>query len=200
MSQKRKFSDVDDESTHSTRNNKTQDVSRGGDAHSPPWRLLGDRGVPSSFPLSNMLDAVRQLIDPDFQPGIEDLVSEDGDESPRFLKPLAPRVAPEDLEYLRSKGALTLPKTQLRNELLRAYVQWVYSSLPVLDLHSFLEAVATNDANANISLLLFQSVMFAGTAFVDIQHLKAAGFKTRREARKAFFNNARVSCRIARTS
>ncbi len=57
----------------------------------------------------------------------------------------------------------------------------VYSSLPVLDLHSFLEAVAKNDPDANISLLLFQAVMFAGTAFVDLRHLQAAGFKTRKK-------------------
>jgi hypothetical protein len=141
-----------------------------------------------------MTDAVRELIDPDFHPEFEQFLF--GDESPRFLKPLSSRIASEDVEFLRSKGALTIPKPSLRKELLKAYVQWVYSSLPVLDLHSFLAAVAQNDPDANISLLLFQAVMFAGTAFVNIRHLQAAGFKTRREARKAFFNNTRVSTRL----
>lgn len=151
---------------------------------------MGDSAVPSSLPLANMTDAVRELIDPDFHPELEQFLF--GDESPRFLKPLSSRIASEDVEYLRSKGALTIPEPSLRKELLKAYVQWVYSSLPVLDLHSFLEAVAQNDPDANISLLLFQAVMFAGTAFVDLRHLQAAGFKTRREARKAFYNNTRV--------
>jgi hypothetical protein len=159
-----------------------------------PTRKRNANPKPSSLVSSSMLEAVRQLIDPDFYPErLDDFLDDDDDDEIRFLKALPSRVAAEDVEYLRSKGALAIPETPLRNELLRAYVKWVYSSLPVLDLHSFLEAVATNDADANISLLLFQAVMFAGTAFVDVRHLKAAGFKTRREARKAFFNNARVS-------
>lgn len=189
MSPKRKFSDLDAcDAAYATRNNA-------GD-HRSPWSHRAYTAVPDSLPLSNMLDAVRELIDPDFHPQIEDFISHDDDdeeaEEPRFLKPLPSRVAREDVDYLQSRGALTIPETPLRNELLKAYVKWAYSSLPVLDLHSFLEAVATNAANANISLLLFQAVMFAGTAFIDINFLKAAGFKTRREARKAFFNNARL--------
>ncbi|EEA25922.1 hypothetical protein TMatcc_005828 [Talaromyces marneffei ATCC 18224] len=199
MSPKRKFSDVDSPSNYSTdvistdnalplksRNLGRNEVPR----RDSSWRVMGDSAVPSSLPLANMTDAVRELIDPDFRPELEQFLF--GDKSPRFLKPLSSCIASEDVEYLRSKGALTIPEPSLRNELLKAYVQWVYSSLPVLDLHSFLEAVARNDPDANISLLLFQAVMFAGTAFVDLRHLQAAGFKTRREARKAFFNNARL--------
>jgi hypothetical protein len=158
--------------------------SNGGDR---PWRMLGTRAVPSSLPLSNMVTAVQELIDPDFDPVIEGL-----DDSPRFLKPLPSRIPPEDIEYLSSKGALTIPAPRLRNELLRAYVQWVYNFMPLLDLHEFLRSIAENDPDANISLLLFQAVMFAGTAFVDLEHLQAAGFATRRDARKAFFMRARV--------
>lgn len=157
---------------------------------------MGDRAVPSSLPLANMTDAVRDLLDPDFSPELDQFSF--ADEFPRFLKPVSSRIAPEDVAYLLSKGALTLPEPVLRNELLKSYVQWVYSSLPVLDLPSFLGSVARNDPEANISLLLFQAVMFAGTAFVDIGHLQAAGFKTRREARKSFYNNVRVSIRIFR--
>uniref|UniRef100_A0A093V4N4 Cutinase transcription factor 1 beta n=1 Tax=Talaromyces marneffei PM1 TaxID=1077442 RepID=A0A093V4N4_TALMA len=155
MSPKRKFSDVDSPSNYSTdvistdnalplksRNLGRNEVPR----RDSSWRVMGDSAVPSSLPLANMTDAVRELIDPDFRPELEQFLF--GDKSPR--------------------------------------------SLPVLDLHSFLEAVARNDPDANISLLLFQAVMFAGTAFVDLRHLQAAGFKTRREARKAFFNNARL--------
>lgn len=202
MSSKRKFSDVDipamgsgamisvDSISDSVRG-VNRDAARKRGRRKSSWRVMGDSAVPSSLPLANMTDAVRKLIDPDFNPDLDDFVFDDG--SPRFLKPLPSRIAPEDVEYLKLKGALTIPEESLRNELLRAYVKWVYSSLPVLDLHSFLEAVATNDPDANLSLLLFQAVMFAGTAFVDIRHLKAAGYNTRREARKAFFHNARVS-------
>ncbi|TKA64215.1 hypothetical protein B0A49_11877 [Cryomyces minteri] len=57
--------------------------------------------------------------------------------------------------------------------------------MPVLDLQDFLEAV---EGNGNVvSLLLFQCVMFAGTAFVDLRHLENEGYATRRQARKSFF-------------
>ncbi|EED21803.1 C6 transcription factor, putative [Talaromyces stipitatus ATCC 10500] len=198
MSPKRKFSDVDSSAMYSTGvisaddapSHKSRSFGRNVDRRNSSWRVMGDNAVPSSLPLSNLTDAVRELIDPDFHPELEQFLFDD--ESPQFLKPVSPRIATEDVEYLRSKGALTIPEPSLRNELLKAYVQWVYSSLPVLDLHSFLASVAQNKPDANISLLLFQAIMFAGTAFVDIRHLQAAGFKTRREARKAFFNNTRL--------
>jgi hypothetical protein len=135
-----------------------------------------------------MVSAVQELIDPDFDPVIEGL-----DDQPRFLKALPSHLPPEDIDYLNSKGALTIPDPPLRNELLRAYVKWVCHFMPLLDLHGFLRAVAENDPDANLSLLLFQAVMFAGTAFVDVEHLQAAGSATRMEARRAFFLRVRVS-------
>ncbi|RAL04320.1 transcription factor domain-containing protein [Aspergillus ibericus CBS 121593] len=151
------------------------------------WRTLGDRGVRSSLPLENMVSTVRDLIDPDFDPLIAIL-----DDEPRFLKPLPSRISPEDLEFLRFRGALSIPESGLRNELLRCYIKWVHSFMPVLNLQEFLRCVAKNDPNGNISLLLFQAVMFVATAFVDLQHLQAAGYATRKSARSAFFTRLRL--------
>ncbi|PYI05686.1 hypothetical protein BO78DRAFT_370678 [Aspergillus sclerotiicarbonarius CBS 121057] len=151
------------------------------------WRTLGDRGVRSSLPLENMVSTVRDLIDPDFDPLIAIL-----DDEPRFLKPLPSRISPEDLEFLRFRGALSIPESGLRNELLRCYIKWVHSFMPVLNLQDFLRCVAENDPNGNISLLLFQAVMFVATAFVDLQHLQAAGYATRKSARSAFFTRLRL--------
>ncbi|PWY77091.1 Zn(II)2Cys6 transcription factor [Aspergillus heteromorphus CBS 117.55] len=151
------------------------------------WRTLGDRGVRSSLPLENMVSTVRDLIDPDFDPLIAIL-----DDEPRFLKPLPDRIPPEDLEFLRFRGALSVPETGLRNELLRCYIKWVHSFMPVVNLQEFLRSVAENDPNGNISLLLFQAVMFVATAFIDFHHLQAAGFATRKSARSAFFTRLRL--------
>ncbi|PWY78116.1 hypothetical protein BO94DRAFT_498225 [Aspergillus sclerotioniger CBS 115572] len=151
------------------------------------WRTLGDRGVRSSLPLENMVSTVRDLIDPDFDPLIAIL-----DDEPRFLKPLPSRIPPEDLEFLRFRGALSIPESGLRNELLRCYIKWVHSFMPVLNLQEFLRCVAENDPKSNISLLLFQAVMFVATAFVDLQHLQAAGYATRKSARSAFFTRLRL--------
>lgn len=151
------------------------------------WRTLGDRAVQTSLPLGNMVTAVQDLIDPDFDPLIAIL-----DDEPRFLKPLPAQVALEDLEFLRIRGALTIPESGLRNELLRCYIKWVHSFMPVLNLQKFLLAISENDPNGNISILLFQAVMFVATAFVDFKHLHDAGYPTRKSARNAFYNRLRV--------
>lgn len=151
------------------------------------WWRMGEPAVHGSQPLTNMVSAVQDLIDPEFDPLTATL-----DEEPRFLKPLPSRIAPEDLEFLRFRGALSIPESGLRNELLRCYIQWVHSFMPVLNLQELLRCVVENDPNGNISLLLFQAVMFVGTAFVDLKHLQAAGYSTRKIARNTFFTRLRV--------
>ncbi|PLB37670.1 transcription factor domain-containing protein [Aspergillus candidus] len=151
------------------------------------WRTLGDRAVPPSLPLANMVSTVQDLIDPDFDPLVAIL-----DDEPRFLKPLPSRIAAEDLEFLRFRGVLSIPESELRNELLRCYVKWVHSFIPVINLQEFLRCVAENDPNGNISLLLFQAVMFVATAFIDLKHLQAAGYSSRKQARNAFYTPLRL--------
>ncbi|KAJ9237735.1 transcriptional regulator family: Fungal Specific TF [Paecilomyces variotii] len=151
-----------------------------------PWRSIGTKDVAYSMPLENMVEAVQHLIDPDFDPSV--LTKDD---EPRFLKPLPSRICREDIEFLRERGALMIPDEELRIELLRSYVRWVYNFMPTIDLHEFLRCVVENDPDGNISLLVFQAVMFAGTAFVDIKYLQEAGFETRQSARKEFFARVR---------
>ncbi len=100
----------------------------------------------------------------------------------------------DDIQYLWKKGALTIPDVAFRNALLQAYVEYVYPYMPLIELHDFLRIVDRNDGETGkISLVLFQAVMFAGTAFVDKAYLTAAGYSTRKAARKAFYQKARVS-------
>lgn len=150
-------------------------------------RATRTRGHTDSLPLANMVSTVQDLLDPDFDPLNAIL-----DDEPRFLKPLPSRVSPEDLEFLRFRGALAIPESGLRTELLRCYIKWVHSFLPVLNLQEFLRCVAENDPEGDISLLLFQAVMFVATAFVDLKHLQAAGYTTRKNARNAFYTRLRV--------
>lgn len=115
-------------------------------------------------------------------------------ELPRFIKPLPSKIGPEEIEYLGKKGALSVPKGLLRSEMLRVYIEFVHPYMPLLDLHDFLMAIDQPDGSkGKVSLILFQAVMFAGSAFVDMQHLYAAGYTTRKEARRDFFQKTRVS-------
>jgi hypothetical protein len=111
---------------------------------------------------------------------------------PDFIRPLPARFMSVDIDYLHAKGALTIPDLELRNELLKSYIQYVHPYMPLLDLNDFLRNIARNDGIHRLSLLLFQAVMFAGTAFIDFKHLRAAGFESRKAARKIFFQRARV--------
>ena len=112
---------------------------------------------------------------------------------PAYIKPLPPRMTADDIQYLWKKGALSIPDTIFRNALLQAYVEYVHPYMPLLELHDFLRMIDQNNGeNGKISLVLFQAVMFAGTAFVDMSLLKSAGYATRKAARKAFYQKARV--------
>ncbi|KAF2657530.1 hypothetical protein K491DRAFT_690990 [Lophiostoma macrostomum CBS 122681] len=112
---------------------------------------------------------------------------------PPFIKPLPSKIGPDEIAYLEKKGALTLPKSTLRSEMLRAYVDFVHPYMPLLDLHDFLAVIDRPDGSlGKVSLILFQAVMFAGSAFVDMQQLRTAGYITRKEARKDFFTKTRL--------
>ncbi|KAI1815020.1 fungal-specific transcription factor domain-containing protein [Poronia punctata] len=114
-------------------------------------------------------------------------------QQPGFLRPLPSRFAPEDIAYLRAKGALSVPNFQVQSALLRAYVEYVHPYMPLLDLHEFLSIVDARDGSrGQTSLFLYQAVMFCATAFVSNKVLKEAGYTSRKAARRAFFTKARL--------
>lgn len=99
----------------------------------------------------------------------------------------------EDIGHLWKKGALSVPESAFRNELLRSYIEFVHPYMPLVELHELLRIVDKGTGeNGRVSLLLFQAVMFTGVAFVDMSYLTAAGYATRKSARKAFYLKARV--------
>ena len=98
------------------------------------------------------------------------------------------------MKFLREKGALSLPSITFQNALLQAYAEYVHPYMPLLDMHEFLSMVDARDGSrGQVSLFLYQAVMFAATAFVDSKALRDAGYPNRKAARKAFFHRTRVS-------
>lgn len=113
---------------------------------------------------------------------------------PPFVRPLPSKISPEDVRYLYAKGALSVPCLSLQNALLRAYIEFVHPYMPLMDLLPFLSVINRYDGSeGQISLFLYHAVMFSATAFVDMRHLREAGYATRKAARKAFFLKTRVS-------
>ncbi|KAF8416411.1 fungal-specific transcription factor domain-containing protein [Tirmania nivea] len=114
-------------------------------------------------------------------------------ELPHFIKPTPARIPIEDLEFLAKKGALQLPEENLRNEILKAHFKFVHPFMPLLDRKEFMEITMGLDTSGRkIGLLLFQAVMFTGSAFINLDLLRAAGYPTRKAARKDFFTKARL--------
>lgn len=115
-------------------------------------------------------------------------------ELPAFIKPLPSRIGPEDVKYLYAKGVLTLPPPELQNALIRAFIEFVYPFMPLLERAAFLNTVNSRDGLCGqVSLFLYQAIMFAGSAFVEAKYLREAGYTSRRAARRAFFQRTRVS-------
>lgn len=113
---------------------------------------------------------------------------------PHFIRRTSVRLDEDDIQHLQRKGAFNIPDTSLRNDLLRCYVQYVHTYLPVLELESFLTAIEKNEATNTISLLLFQAVMFAATPYVAPGVLAAHGYPDRRKARRSFYLRAKLLC------
>ncbi|KAL5458709.1 hypothetical protein PMIN06_003173 [Paraphaeosphaeria minitans] len=112
---------------------------------------------------------------------------------PMFIKPLPSKIGPDEVAYLEKKGALAIPTGTLRSEMLRAYIEFVHPYMPLLELRDFLMTIDQADGSlGKVSLILFQAVMFAGSAFIDMHYLRAAGYATRKEARKDFFQKTRI--------
>jgi hypothetical protein len=110
-----------------------------------------------------------------------------------YIRPLPSHIVKDDAEYLQRKGALCLPSAELIDELLCYYLEFVHPILPVLELHDFLSrAKGGNGTPEGVSLLLMQAVIFSTTTFVDTDVITKLGFRNRMEARKAFFQKAKV--------
>ncbi|KAK3327280.1 cutinase transcription factor 1 beta [Cercophora scortea] len=112
---------------------------------------------------------------------------------PRFIESLPNKLLAEDAKYLAQKGAVALPPPQLQAALLKAYVEYVHPYMPLIELNEFLNAINCADGSeGQVSLFLYQAVMFVAAAFVDIGALRDAGFLSRKNARKAFFTKTRL--------
>ncbi|KAJ9613366.1 hypothetical protein H2200_003308 [Cladophialophora chaetospira] len=96
-----------------------------------------------------------------------------------------------ELQYLRLRGALSIPEAGLRDQLLLAFILYVEPALPVVDLQEVIDAIEGLPGR-DISLILFQAIMFSATAFVDLQLLLDAGFQDRLAARTYYFRKVKL--------
>jgi hypothetical protein len=65
--------------------------------------------------------------------------------------------------------------------------------MPIIDLGDLFNALDGKEDAPNVSLTLFQAIMFAGSAFVDLELLQNAGYETRRAARADYYRKMKVN-------
>lgn len=77
------------------------------------------------------------------------------DKSGHFLLPngIVSSLDPEDLGYLRLKGAFVFPEARIRDELVRTYFHYVHPFFPIVDVQDFLpnhESAALDRISAHL--------------------------------------------------
>lgn len=110
---------------------------------------------------------------------------------PQYLRPLPANIFPADYQYLKSKGALTIPGAPLRDALLHSFTFFVYPFLPAIDIGQVIARIQRNTGN-RISLLLFQAIMHSAIPFVDTAILHNHGYKSKRQASQVFFRRVEL--------
>ncbi|KAH8704783.1 hypothetical protein BGW36DRAFT_1811 [Talaromyces proteolyticus] len=93
-----------------------------------------------------------------------------------------------DMEYLRRKGAYSLPPPAICDEFIRLFFERVYSYAPVFDRIIF----AREYRQQNVSMFLLQAVLASVTPHVPLELLNSAGFSDHLTAQTAFFIRARL--------
>ncbi|KAK6541864.1 hypothetical protein TWF694_007642 [Orbilia ellipsospora] len=119
---------------------------------------------------------------------------------PSYIKPTPTRMPPDDVDYLVKKGATSIPLETFRQELVDCYFSYVHPFMPLIEEADWRRTTSRSwegfdparHKDDRISLLLFQAVLFAGSAFVKMESLRAAGYTSRKSARKAFFQRTRM--------
>ncbi|KIX09352.1 uncharacterized protein Z518_00431 [Rhinocladiella mackenziei CBS 650.93] len=85
---------------------------------------------------------------------------------------------------------LSLPEATFRDVCLCRYAEFVYPVLPLLDLEDFLGEL--NSGGRGVSLLLLSAVVYAAVAFVEVEHVKDAGYSSKMAARKTLYEKAKL--------
>ncbi|RVX72017.1 hypothetical protein B0A52_04615 [Exophiala mesophila] len=117
------------------------------------------------------------------------------EELPAYFLPLPSHLSAVDIDYLRNKGAFEIPPLDLRNEIVRCYVEYMHPYMPLMDVDKLLCLIDPHRDPTTIprfSLLLYQTVLLAGIACVDEALVKRFGHPNIKAARKLIYERARL--------
>lgn len=96
----------------------------------------------------------------------------------------------EDLNYLKEKGAFSLPTVQICNALVESYFGHVHPTLPIVDEIVFLKAYKEGGVQ-RVNLLLLWSMFSASSSYVADSVVLDAGFVTKVQMKESFLKRAK---------
>ncbi|KAF4869259.1 Cutinase transcription factor 1 beta [Colletotrichum siamense] len=97
------------------------------------------------------------------------------------------------VEFLEKQGAFRLPSLSLQSALLKAFIEFVYPRMPLLNLTKLCEAIESYDGGTkDFSLLLYQAILFAGSAHVKQADLAGTEFTDKLSLRKTLYQRAEL--------
>ncbi len=114
---------------------------------------------------------------------------------------------PEDVAYLWAKGAFSIPSNNICEALFQSYFRFVHPLLPILDVDTFLSQYTNGGTKRISALLLWSMFSVAGNVshihqslkanrdssqFVNPSVIQIAGYGTRKEMKRAFYQRAKV--------
>jgi hypothetical protein len=117
-----------------------------------------------------------------------------GFDLPHFIQPFPANISAGDLQYLQLKGVLALPPLAVQDAFIDAYIKHVqprFHLISITDLYRMVNH--RSEAGPEISLLLYDAVLYTAAAFVDLHFIQNAGYASRRVARKHLYDKTRVS-------
>jgi hypothetical protein len=100
---------------------------------------------------------------------------------PREVHP--PHCSPEDIAYLEAKGAFTLPDSQTFEAYLEAFLSRFYPLYTIVNKFELLEAHERN----TLPWIMLQGICLIGATFCDASVIHRTSYKTRAQARKAYY-------------
>ncbi|KAF4967481.1 hypothetical protein FSARC_4976 [Fusarium sarcochroum] len=114
-----------------------------------------------------------------------------------FLKLDNRKVLPEDdLQFLELKRCLHLPLRHIQDEFIYQYFLYLHPYYPIIDEKEFWDMYLGRESggvkDTTMSLLVFQAMLFAASAFVSPVVLKNAGYSNVKVARNIFYRRAKL--------
>lgn len=97
-------------------------------------------------------------------------------------------LAPEDVSYLRSRGAFDLPASHIQEILIRCYFHHVHPFSPILDPRQFI----LDYESGRVSILLLWSIFVASASFVDDTLLTQDFYTSRTSLKRSVYQRAKV--------